>query len=441
MTAPRLTRAAVAAAGSPQVAPPVRIAHIGLGAFHRAHQAWHTARADDAWGIAAFTGRDRRVADLLRPQDGLYTLVERGPGGDRFEIVGSIAEVHPATASARFLEVFAARATAVVTLTVTEAGYHLRPDGALDLAHPAIVRDIGALRDGQPPVTPLGRLVAGLAHRRGAGAGPLAIVSCDNLPGNGARLRAAVLDLADAASLPGLADTASFVSTSVDRITPHIVDTAAVEAATGWHDAAPVVTEPFSDWTLSGEFPAGRPAWEATGARFVDDIEPFEQRKLLLLNGGHLQLAFHGLARGLDTISDAVADPTCRRALEDFWDEAARTVGPEAESAAYRSALLERFGNPRIAHRLTQIAVDTVTKLRLRVLPVVRAERAAGRDAGGALSVVRAWRHAIDAGVLPDRAVSSAPGDALAALVSGLARDDAAAIRAAGQRTRVETPG
>ncbi|MBB4140222.1 hypothetical protein [Microbacterium invictum] len=194
------------------------------------------------------------------------------------------------------------------------------------------------------------------------------------------------------------------------------------------------MTEPFSDWTLSGDFPAGRPAWEAAGARFVEDIEPFEQRKLLLLNGGHLQLAFHGLTRGLATIADAVADPVCRRALEQFWDEAVRTVGPEVDAVPYCAALLDRFRNPRIAHRLDQIAVDTVTKLRLRVLPVVRRELTAGRDAGGALSVIRAWRQVLEQGVLADGPATAAPEEALTSLVSGVSGEHAAVIRGAASR-------
>ncbi|GAA2001594.1 mannitol dehydrogenase family protein [Microbacterium ulmi] len=431
MSAPRLTRAALAEAGTPLPASPVRIVHIGVGAFHRAHQAWYTARAGDGWGIAAFTGRDAAVAQRLAPQDGLYTLVERGPDADRFEVVGSIAEVHASTEIARFLELFASPSTAVVTVTVTEQGYHLRPDGALDLSSPAIAADVRALYAGGHPTTPIGRIVRGLAERRRAGAGPIAIVSCDNLPANGDRLRAAVVDLAEAAGLTGVADRASFVSTSVDRITPHELDIDAVERATGWRDEAPVVTEPFSDWTLSGEFPAGRPRWEDAGARFVDDIEPFEQRKLLLLNGGHLQLAFQGLLRGHETIADAMRDADCLRALDDFWAEAARTVGPAVDPEAYCAALRERFENPRIAHRLAQIAADTVTKLRLRIVPVVEAERAAGRDAAGALSVVAAWSRCVAEGVLPDGAVRDAPAEAVATLVSGVDATDASAIAAA----------
>ncbi|WP_242497734.1 mannitol dehydrogenase family protein [Microbacterium protaetiae] len=400
MTAPRLSRAALAAAGTPLPAPPVRIVHLGVGAFHRAHQAWYTHHAGDDWGIAAFTGRRAELAHRLGPQDGLFTVVERGPDADRVEIVGSIARAHRADEVERMLQLCAAPETAVITLTITEAGYHLGADGALDTSDPAVAADIAALRAGAPPATPVGRLVAGLHARARAGAGPLAVVACDNLPELAARLRDAVAELASAAGLPPV--EASFVATSVDRITPHETDAAAVAAATGWHDEAAVVTEPFSDWTLCGEFPAGRPAWERAGALFVDDIVPFERRKLLLLNGGHLQLAFHGLLRGHVTIAEAVRDPACRAGLESFWDEAARTVGPGADTEHYRAALLERFENPRIEHRLAQIAVDTATKLRIRILPVIAAETAQGWDARGARAVIQRWRTAAAAGLVPD---------------------------------------
>ncbi|UOE43457.1 mannitol dehydrogenase family protein [Agromyces larvae] len=406
--APRLTRARLADAGRALPAPPVRIVHVGAGAFHRTHQAWFTARASDAadWGIAAFTGRSPDVADRLAPQGGVFTLVERGPEGDRFEQVGSIVEAHPAARIDRFVELLADPAVAVVTLTITEAGYRLGLDGTIDLTDSSVAHDLAALRAGAVASarlrTPLARIVLGLAARRRAQAGPIAIVSCDNLPDNARITRDALRSLADMAGLGYALDTASFVATSVDRITPHTTaaDLDEVEARTGWRDEAAVVAEPFADWTLSGEFPAGRPAWDTAGARFVDRIEPFEQRKLLVLNGGHLVLAFEGLLRGHTTVADAVADPACRSALDAFWTEAARAVARDVDTVDYRRALIERFENRRIEHRLAQIAVDTATKLRLRVQPVIEAERAAGRDAAASTAVVDAWHRCRRAGLI-----------------------------------------
>lgn len=418
---PRLSRAGLARAGHAMPAPPVRIVHLGAGAFHRAHQGWYTAHATDAaaWGIAAFTGRRDTVARQLAPQDGLFTLVERGPDTDRFEVIPTIAEVHPATNAARFGELMAANSTAVVTLTITEAGYHLRPDGTLDLAHPAVALDARLLREGDHATltTPTARLLAGLDRRRRAGAPALSIVPCDNVPANGERLRAAIESLAALTGLEGAIAGTAFITTSVDRITPHTTeaDLRAVADATGWRDEGAVITEPFSDWTLCGDFASERPEWESAGACFVANIEPYERRKLLLLNGGHLVLAFGGLRRGHATVAQAMADPRCRRELDAFWDEASRAVGA-VDTLGYRAALVRRFENRRIEHRLRQIAVDTVTKVRVRIVPVVVHERAAGRPGDGALAVVRAWADGIRSGLLTDETDAAA---ALARLLDG----------------------
>ncbi|MEA5455087.1 mannitol dehydrogenase family protein [Sinomonas sp. JGH33] len=357
-------------------APPVRIVHLGLGAFHRSHQAWFTAHASDAaeWGIASFTGRRPDAALALAPQDGLFTLIERAADGDRFEVVPTIAEAVDGADTERLNELLAAPSTAIVTLTVTEKVYD---DGG--------------------PDSPLGRLARGLAARRDAGAGPIAIVSCDNVAGNGDVARAAVERIAQAVD-PGLAawvrENASFVGTSVDRITPRTTpdDVALVAERCGYRDASPVVAEPFASWILSGEFPGGRPAWEDAGAQFVEDIEPFENRKLWLLNGAHTMLAYAGQLRGHATVAEALADPVCRDAMEAFWDEAARHLTlPALDVPGYRAALVERFANPRIAHYLAQIAQDGSLKLRMRAVPVLRAERAEGRSGIGAARMIAAW--------------------------------------------------
>lgn len=360
-------------------APPVRIVHLGLGAFHRSHQAWFTATARDAseWGIAAFTGRRPNAALALAPQEGLYTLIERSSRRDHLVVITSIAEAADGNDNTRLNELLASPNTAIVTLTVTEKVY-----------------------DHEGPDSPLGRLVLGLAARRAAGGGPIAVVSCDNVANNGNVARTAVTRIAEAhddgiGSLASwITDNVSFVGTSVDRITPRTTpeDMALVAAACGYQDAAPVVCEPFASWILSGDFPAGRPAWEDAGAQFVKDIEPFEQRKLWLLNGGHSILAYSGQLRGHATVAQALADPSCREAMEDFWDEAARHLTlPELDIPNYRTALRERFANPRIAHSLSQIAQDGSTKLRMRAVPVLLEERVHGRSGLGAARMVAAW--------------------------------------------------
>ncbi|MBW9120464.1 mannitol dehydrogenase family protein [Microbacterium trichothecenolyticum] len=409
-------------------APPVRIVHLGLGAFSRSHTAWYTTRADNAahWGIAAYTGRSPGLADALAAQDGVYSLVTRSAAGDSREVVESIVRAHPGDDMASLLADLAAPDTAIVTLTITEAGYRTGLDGLPDEADPLVVADrelLGRIASGDAGAahglsTALARLVAGLDARRRAGAGPLALVSCDNLPDNGGHLSRALFGLA--ASLPETArwcaDHVSFVSCSVDRITPRIEPAELARLSEQYRDAAPVVAEDFSDWVISGEFPAGRPAWETAGARFTVDLEPWEARKLWLLNGAHTILACLGSLRGHALVSEAIADPVCRDAVEDFWDDAQRSLPEGLGVPAYREALLGRFANPRIAHLLAQIALDSATKMRLRIVPVAERERAAGRSASGAAGAVAAWLAAD--GVVGD------PPARLAEVSAALADDD-----------------
>lgn len=375
MTATRLDRTSW-----PAPPRPARIVHIGVGNFSRAHQAWYTA-ADPtrAWGILGFTGRRPDLADALAPQQGLYTLIERGPLSDRVSVIDALCDVRPGADLDSLVEALGSPQTAIVTLTVTEAGYGMAPAAGSGL-----------------PSAP-GRLALGLAQRRQRGGGPLAVVSCDNIHANGNVLGKATLELADQLD-PGLgawvAREVSFVSTSVDRITPAITDDdrRLTEVEIGLVDAAPVVTEPFSDWVLCGEFPGGRPDWEVAGARFVADVEPWELRKLWLLNGGHSLLAYLGLLRGHQTVADAIADVELADALERFWDLAQRHLPAEdLDLPAYRRQLLERFANARISYQLSQIAGDGLAKLRNRVVPVIDAALQAGESAEPAMTVVDAW--------------------------------------------------
>ena len=419
---------------------PIRIVHLGLGGFFRAHQAWYTGAAPDApaWGIAAFTGRSTALADRLAAQDCRYTLVTRGPQRDEMAVQDALSAAYSGDDLAAWRTHLARPEVAVLTLTVTEAAYRRGRGGGLDHADPAVAADIAAVRRGGAPVTVPGRLVAGLRARRIGGGGPIAVVSCDNLPGNGAVTARVVLDFAEAADsalVTWIQDHVAFVTTMVDRITPRTTaaDERAVAERTGFADAAPVVTEPFSEWVLSGDFPAGRPDWAAAGARFVDDVHPHEMRKLLLLNGGHSLLAYAGSALGHQTIAEAVADPVCRGWLDAWWDEASAYVPlPAAELVAYRAALLDRFANPRIRHLLAQIAADGSQKVPIRVLPVLRGERAVGRMPAGAVRVLAAWIAHLrgagapvdDAGAGPYRERAGSVRDVVGLLAPDLAGDD-----------------
>ncbi|MGC9666135.1 mannitol dehydrogenase family protein [Planosporangium sp. 12N6] len=388
-------------AGVGRAAAPVRLVHLGLGNFFRAHQAWYTEHAPDApeWGIAAFTGRSLRLPDLLGPQDGLYTLVTRAADGDRFEVIGSLSRAYPGVDHDTWLRLLGSPDIVAVTVTVTEAGYFRGPDGGLDRDRPEVRDDVAALRrDLTAPVkTAPARLLAGIAARRRADAGPLTVVPCDNLANNGAIAARVVHDLAELVD-PQLIDWMSghveTVTTVVDRITPRTDpdDLRVVAEATGRDDHAPVAAEPFSEWVLSGSLPGGRPRWEDAGATFTDDITPYEHRKLWLLNGAHSLLAYAGSIRGHTTVAEAIGDDTCRRWVRQWWSDASPHLDqPAAGVRAYCDALVERFANPRMRHKLAQIAADGSQKLVERILPVLRQERSARRMPQGAVLVLAAW--------------------------------------------------
>jgi fructuronate reductase len=383
-------------------AAPVRIAHLGLGNFFRAHQAYYTDHAPDAaeWGIAAFTGRSAGPVPDLQVQDGVYTLLVRGAEGDRPEVISSLSAVNDSAALQSWRDVFALPALALVTSTVTEAGYRRDGDGGLNLNDPDVHADLVGLRaDGANAAvsTAPGKFVVGLLVRRASGLGPLTMVPCDNVPHNGAMVRRVVHELAAAVD-PDLAawieDNVGYVTTMVDRITPRTTpeDRADLLAQRGIDDPACVVTEPYTEWVLSGDFAAGRPEWEAAGARFVDDLVPWENRKLWLLNGSHSLMAYAGSIRGRRTVAEATADPIVRGWVQEWWDDAARHLPlPAEEVAAYRAALVERYQNPRIRHLLGQIAADGSQKIPIRIVPVLRADLAEGRIARGATRAVAAW--------------------------------------------------
>lgn len=221
----------------------------------------------------------------------------------------------------------------------------------------------------------------------------------------------------DASLADWITGNACFVTTMVDRITPATTDEhrAAVASTLGVADAAPVPTEPFAEWVIQGEFPAGRPAWDAAGARIVGDVEPFERRKLTLLNGSHSLLAYAGSILGHETVADAVADARCLAWVNQWWDEACPQLPlPQVRLAAYRRALVERFRNPNIRHALAQIAADGSLKLPVRAVPTIRAELAAGRVPEGACRAIAAW-------ALHLRGVGARVLDANASVVEALA--------------------
>jgi fructuronate reductase len=388
-------------AGDGRPIAPVRQVHLGLGAFFRAHQAWYTDRAPDAsrWGIAAFTGRSAGAAESLAAQDCLYTLLSRGNDADAFTVISALAHAHPAADAAAWEAYLASPRTSILSLTVTEAAYRRDSSGGLDWSDSEVAKDLAAWRTGMPwrASTVPARLAIGFAARRATDAGPITLMSCDNLPTNSRAALRVASDFAaavDEALAAWIDENVRAVDTLVDRITPAATsrDVAEIRERTGRDDLSPVVTEPYTEWVLSDTFGSPRPAWENAGALVTAEILPYEQRKLWLLNGAHSLLAYTAPNRGHYTVADAIEDPVVTEWLHAWWRSASPHVTlPAAETTAYCSALLERFDNVRMRHRLSQIAADGSQKLRVRIVPVIRNERAANRMPEGAVRALGGW--------------------------------------------------
>jgi len=388
----------------------VGILHLGIGAFHRAHQAVYTedaiAAAGGDWGICGVTERSAAVLDQLAPQDGLYTLAQRGADGERLRVVGSVRELCFAQADpARVVERIAAPATRLVTLTVSEKGYRHDPaTNRLRLDDPGIAADL----ERHEARTVVGQLGLGLDLRRRQTGAPVTVLCCDNLPDNGHVVSGLVGEFA--AHLPDadrllewIDENVRFPSTMVDRITPATTpaDRAQVEAELGVQDDGVVVTEPFSQWVIEDDFAAGRPAWERAGAILTGDVGPYERIKLRLLNGSHSTIAYLGALADFDFVADAVAPPTpflgVLQAL--MTDDVAPTLDvPDGfDLGAYQEQLLRRFANPALHHRTVQIAMDGSQKLPPRLLGTIVDRRRAGAEPSLAALGVAAWMRYVSA--------------------------------------------
>lgn len=359
------------------------ILHLGLGAFHRAHQAVYTEAllqsGVDDWGIVGVCMRGDTVARQLRPQDGLYSVWSRGATAERLQVIGALTRVIVAPGEPEVLDAaFADPAIRIVTLTVTEKGYCLAEDGwQLDTALPAVRAD---LEDPLQARTAIGLLARGLARRFDSGGPPLTVLSCDNLAENGTRLTRVLrqyLATAFPRILPWLEESVSFPCSMVDRIVPAMTASGREEQALhlGLRDEAAVATEPFSQWIIEDKFAAGAPDWASAGAQLVEDIRPFEALKLRLLNAAHSAIAYTGLLAGHDTVEQVVQDATLRGFVERLMArELAASLSPPAgfDVDAYRERLLQRFANPHLQHRCSQIAMDGTEKIRQRWLPTLR---------------------------------------------------------------------
>jgi fructuronate reductase len=376
------------------------IVHIGVGAFHRAHQAFYTEpllARDPSWGTLGISLRHPDTRDALEPQDWLYTLAERDTDGERLSVMGTLTGVLVAPEDPRqTVARLADPAIRIVTITVTEKGYFRNAaSGALEAADASIRRDLA-----QPdtPATLPGLIVAALKLRRAAGIPPFTVLSCDNLPANGAATRRVLTEYA-ALLEPGLARfierEVSCLASVLDRIVPATTDAdrAHIFERLGVEDAWPVVAERFSQWVIEDRFPLGRPAWEKTGATLVADVAPYAAMKLRLLNGSHSTIAYLGQLAGWRTVADAMAEPALVAHIEALIRELATTldVAPGMDVAAHRAALVARFANPALQHLTGQIAMDGSQKMPQRLFAPALDRLAAGKAARRIALGAAAW--------------------------------------------------
>lgn len=406
---PRLSIGALSAAGHAVSTPTYDrsrlargIVHLGLGAFHRAHQALYTeqaiARGDHRWGILGVSLRDRRVPEVLAVQDHLYSVTERSGDAARTRVVGAlIGALHAPTDLERAIAAIADPATAIVTTTVTEKGYSQKPASAeLDMDDAAVRHDIA---HPDLPRTTLGVLAAGI-RRRPQGAA-LTVVCCDNMASNGDSLRKLLIQFADAFD-PALAQRIEqdigFPNSMVDRIVPAATPESLEYAAArlGLRDEAAIVCEPFTQWVIEDRFAGPRPAWEEAGALLTTDVRPYQAMKLRLLNGTHSAIAYAGQLCGIDSVSDAMAHPQVgafarRLMLEDLRACVSAPAGYDV--LGYCRALLERFENPALAHRTQQIAMDGTQKVPVRWLPALRESLANGVERPLLERALASWLH------------------------------------------------
>jgi fructuronate reductase len=403
----RATLATVPTASRPLIPPgelEAGIVHFGLGAFHRAHQAVYTeeaiAAAGGEWGIVAVAPRRRTLVDTLTAQDHLFSVTSLGSDDGQTRVVGALAGVRHAPADPyAVVALLADPAIRVVTLTVTEKAYLLDPASGRLRVDTALRRELGGQ---DPPESVPALLVAGLRARARADAGPIALVSCDNLPANGRLLHDAVTQAvtligADADQVAAwVHESVSFPGTMVDRVVPATTERtlATAQAALGVADLAAVAAEPYRQWVIEDAFPGGRPAWEAAGAVLTTDAGPYERLKLRTLNGVHSALAYLGALAGCDTIAAALKLPGLRAALERFVveDIAPSLDPPDGVSVVeYGQSVLDRFANEAIAHRTLQVAMDGTQKLPQRILHTMAARRAAGAWPRWAALAVAGW--------------------------------------------------
>ncbi|MEU2350250.1 mannitol dehydrogenase family protein [Modestobacter sp. NPDC049651] len=377
------------------------VVHLSVGGFSRAHQLVYfdelAESGDTGWGVVGVGLHSPTMRDALAPQDTLYTLVERDAGVERARVVGAMVDyVYAPDDPERVLSVLADPRTRLVTMTITDAAY------LVDRRTGEYRPDAEALRDLATPHQPrsvFGHLVEALARRRTAGLPPFTVLSCDNVPANGAVTRAAVVGHAqrvDEVLARWIADTVAFPSSMVDRITPATSpeERAAIAERFGVDDRWPVVTEPFTQWFIEDSFSAGRPPLDGVGVRFVPDVAPYALMKTRLLNAGHSALGHLGVLAGHQRIDQLMADELFRGFIRRLMAEEVGPLlppPPGIDLDEYQQVLLGRFANPAIADGLDRLCRRSSTKIPGNLLPSLRAARRAGRPSELLTLAVAGW--------------------------------------------------
>ncbi|AXO79192.1 mannitol dehydrogenase family protein [Olleya aquimaris] len=382
------------------------IVHVGIGGFHRAHEAFYTdqllqGEAVKDWGICgvALLDFDTKIYTTLKEQDGLYTLIVKELDGTHTKrVIGAITEYlfapeNPTTV----IEKMASPEVKIITLTITEGGYNYNEaTKTFDFTNPLIIHD---LEHPNAPKTIFGYLTQALKLRQEQGLKGITIQSCDNIQGNGHMTQNMLLSYVSKAE-PSLIDwinkNVSFPNAMVDRITPVTTaeDITHLKETSGIDDTWPVVCEPFKQWVIEDNFIAGRPAWEKVGAQFVEDVVPYEKMKLSLLNAGHSVLGILGALMGYNTIDEAVNNPNIRAFLKHYMDEEVTPTLGDLEGVdleAYKKSLLERFGNINIKDQIDRICSETSAKYPIFILPTIQSQLENKGDIGLAAFVTAAW--------------------------------------------------
>ena len=382
------------------------IVHLGVGGFHRAHQAMYLDALMNqgkamSWGITGvgLMPQDERMQQVMSDQDCLYTLVVKHPDGSlEPRVVGSIVDYlfapeDPEAVLARLVD----EQTKIVSLTITEGGYHVnQTTGDFDDSDPDIQRD---LQPGVVPRTAFGFLTEALARRRALGTAPFAVMSCDNIQGNGhvaAKMLVAFASRKDAELATWIEEHVSFPNSMVDRITPATADQdrTLLAGTFGVEDAWPVVCEPFTQWALQDRLPTGRPPFEDVGVQVVDDVEPYELMKLRLLNASHQAMCYLGYLSGYRYAHEVCSDPLFVDFLRGYMDEEGTpslAPVPGVDLSAYKAKLLERFANPKIADTLARLCAESSDRIPKWLVPVVRHQLDTGGEFRRSALVVASW--------------------------------------------------